>query len=395
MELPELLTDGTADPLTVIATRLALAVVILLAVYVIRRLKRWIAGRIIRFIDRVIERARKTTIPLEEQLTTALMRPLDMLINTIGLWLAIAVTIYDLPGLSPWVTRTINGVATSLIAVAVFWALFRMVDVFAYYFRRIAQRYPAIDDVAIRFGAQLSKFTVVLLAIVIIADEWGYNLTVLLTSLGLGGLAVSLAAQDSIANLIGYFAIMSDRPFSLGDFIVTNDFSGTVETIGFRSTRIRQLDQSLVVVPNKTVASASITNWAHVEKRRLNMTLRVLRGTRPEQLLAVVRDIREMLLQRDKVLTDTVVVQFVGFGENALEIMIICMLDIPGWAEFQSAKEEINVQIMHILSQHGVRLAVPQAVLLSDAPGGLGPGAADQQMALLSEQADDANGEEA
>jgi MscS family membrane protein len=224
--------------------------------------------------------------------------------------------------------------------------------------------------------AQVAKAIIVVLTITTVMEEWGYNVGGLVAGLGIGGLAVALAAQDALGNLFGYFVILADEPFVVGEYIVVDGVSGTVEELGLRSTRLRAQDQSLVTVPNKTVANSNITNWSRLSKRRLNMTLGIDLASAPEQVLSAVQSIREMLQQHTLVEPDSVVVQFVDFNNahGALEIVIICFMKTPVWGDFQAARQDINLKIMDILQAHKVSLAVPTSTLsLTQAPSARPP----------------------
>jgi MscS family membrane protein len=207
---------------------------------------------------------------------------------------------------------------------------------------------------------------VVIFAFVTVMEEWGYSVGGLLAGLGLGGLAVALAAQDALANLFGYFVILADEPFAIGEFVKIGELGGTVEGLSFRSTRIRASDQSLVIVPNSTIVNANLVNWSRLTKRRLEMTLSLSHETSPRQVLAVVQMIREMLQKHELVQSDSVVVQFVDFTNNALSVLIICFMKTPAWNDFQAAKQDINLKIMQILDHFDVQFALPTTTIVLD-----------------------------
>jgi len=206
---------------------------------------------------------------------------------------------------------------------------------------------------------QLAHALIVILGLGAIIKVWGYDVAGIVAGLGIGGLAVALAAQDTLANLFGYFVILADEPFDLGEYVQLDGVSGTVETVGLRSTRIRVLDQSIVSVPNKTITNANITNWSRLAKRRLNMTLGIEYGSSPQQVLSVVQAIREMLQTHELVQEDSVTVQFVEFNSSSLDLMIICFMNTPAWGDFQATKQDINLKIMAILDERGVSVAFP------------------------------------
>src|SRR5262249_35855949 len=119
------------------------------------------------------------------------------------------------------------------------------------------------------------KLLFIVLAVLVIVQEWGYDPSGLIAGLGIGGLAISLAAQDTVKNLFGFTTIVGDQPFTVGDFIKTADVEGTVEHVGVRSTRIRRQDQAYVTVPNSVLANSAILNWSRLSKRWIDMTLRI------------------------------------------------------------------------------------------------------------------------
>ncbi|MBN1287878.1 MAG: mechanosensitive ion channel [Anaerolineae bacterium] len=352
--------DSFNNLLVQLGLRILPALLILLLTWLVGRLDTHILRLLLRLIDRGVDFVRKTDVDLDRQLETAFARPLQLLIVTMGAWLALLAL--DLPEIF---RKIINPAGSSFVLASVFWAIYRLVGVVIYYINKQKDNYAVLDDVTLHFGRQLVRAGVLILAFFSIAREWGYDLGAMLAGLGLGGLAVALAAQDAIANLIGYFAIMIDLPFAVGEFIDTGAVKGTVEKIGFRSTKIRQLDQSLAIVPNKEITATTITNWSRLKKRRLNLTLSLSRAASPAQILAVVEDVRSLAVNHDLIIEDSVTVKFSGFGESSLDILVIAMLDTPDWGEFMAAQEEIQLRIIDILAAHGVSLAVGQAILVS------------------------------
>ena len=200
----------------------------------------------------------------------------------------------------------------------------------------------------IRVGLQI---LVIIFAVVIIIQEWGYDVSALIAGFGLGGLAFSLAAQDTIANFFGFSMIVGDRPFNVGEYIKTPDVEGTVEYVGVRSTRIRQLDQALVTVPNKQLANSVILNWSRLSKRMVNFTMRIAPDITKVDLEHVLESIRTMLADRERVDANSVVVYFTNFSETGFELLIRCYVSIADWTEFQREREAINLEIMRILSE--------------------------------------------
>ena len=324
----------------------------------------------------------RTNNHLAERLFRILLPPLRFAVGVIGIWLATLVL--ELPS---GVRDVVGRVMSSLLAIALFWAAHRAVELIVDIGIQVGNRTwrrPAEPDrntVKLENAAeQVLKALILVLAGMVILEEWDFNVGGLVAGLGIGGLAVALAAQDALANLFGYFVILADEPFIVGEYVVIGDVSGTVESVGFRSTRVRVLDQSLVTIPNKTVMNANISNWSRLLKRRLNMTLGIDYRNAPEKVLSVVQAVREMLMEHELVEPDSVVVQFVDFGTSSLDIMIICFMKTPNWNDFQAARQDINLKLMAIMQERGVELAVPVRSLVTGRRGSRVAAAAESQV---------------
>jgi MscS family membrane protein len=203
------------------------------------------------------------------------------------------------------------------------------------------------------------KVIVVIVGITVIAKEWRYDLGALLTGLGLGGLAFALAAQDTLANMFGGMTIMLDKPFSVGDWILTPDVEGTVEDIGFRSTRIRTFAHALVTVPNSTLAKTAITNWSRMGKRRITFNLRIKYQTTAEKMNILLEKTREMLTSHAEIHQQTIFVFFDKFGEDSYELFFYFFTKTTNWQKFLEVKEDVNLRIMQILDELEIELAFP------------------------------------
>jgi MscS family membrane protein len=333
-----------------IATKLLIISAILVGTWVAR----WfIVSVIAPRLARVLQKRTKTT--LDERMLEAIEPPLRFLIGIVGIWAALAVLKMSGP-----LRIVAYHIMSSLIAVAIFWALYRSVDVVADAVRALTRRKPggplttALDKKLLDAVQQLTRMLIILITFSVIMEEWGYSIAGLMAGLGLGGLAVALAAQDALANLIGYFVILADEPFVLGEFVVIGDQSGTVERMGLRSARLRTSDQSLVAVPNKTIVNSNVVNWSRLTKRRLNMTFGLDYEASPASVLSVIQAIREMLQTHELVQSDSVIVQFADLTESALKLTIICFMKTPAWADFQAARQDINFRIMKIMQDRGV-----------------------------------------
>jgi MscS family membrane protein len=221
----------------------------------------------------------------------------------------------------------------------------------------------SIDNTLLPFVRTGLHLVLLAIGAIILIDRWGYDVTGLVAGLGLGGLAISLAAQDTLSNVFGFSMIVSDRPFVVGEFIKTPDVEGVVERVGLRSTSVRQLNQAVVTIPNSKLASAPILNWSRLSKRWIDFTLGINYGASPEQLETMMAQIREMLAAREAVDESSVVVHFIEFGDNALRILVRAYVKRAEWLAFTKEREQVNLEIMRIVKNTGLTIAYPSRSL--------------------------------
>lgn len=353
--LVEVIRDHLGDAAADLIARLALVALILLLTWLLRQIITAVVPQAVRRITR------RWHLGWDERLIAALRPPVRFVVTVVGLWAALLAL-----GVPAEVQTPLIRLMNSLLIAGVFWGIYRLVPptvtMMLALSRRTTRRAAAPTLLEARLGPviqQIGGVLVWLIGLGAIMDAWGYDVAGLIAGLGIGGLAVALAAQDTLANLFGYFVILADEPFQIGDFVVFDSVKGTVERLGLRSTRIRAPDQSLITVPNRTVMNASITNWSRLRKRRLEMTLSLEYGSTPQQVLSVVQGVREMLQAHELVERDSVVVQFAALNESSLDILILCFVNTPDWADFQAAKQDINLKIMALLAERGVSIASP------------------------------------
>ncbi len=223
-----------------------------------------------------------------------------------------------------------------------------------------------IDRMVLPLVRFLTNALIFLIALISIARTWSIDLTTVFAGLGIGGLAISFAAQDSIKNLIGFIMIAYDKPFVLDEYIVTPTAEGIVEDIGLRSVKIRGLDQSLNVVPNSTMAHEPVKNWSRLEKRWFNFVVALPVTTTAEQIEVFTSEVREMLQGREHVEAESVLTLFTEYDSSALNILIRCYVTLPNFAEALTERMVVNLEINRIIDRHGLRLAVPARYLTFD-----------------------------
>jgi MscS family membrane protein len=246
---------------------------------------------------------------------------------------------------------------------SVFWMLARCVDVAAQVASSSAWGSRAAAGSLVKLGARISKVGVVVLAVIALLSAWGYSVASLLAGLGIGGLAVALAAQKTVENLFGAFSIGMDQPFREGDFVKIEDFVGTVEQIGLRSTRIRTLDRTVISLPNGKLADMRLESFSARDRIRLSCTLRLVYDTTPAQMRTIVAELERALRAHSKIWPDAVVVRFVGLGDYSLNVDVMAWFLTTDWNEFQGFRQELLLQFMEIVQQAGSTFALPTQTL--------------------------------
>ena len=269
---------------------------------------------------------------------------------------------------------TVNDIAitvgrATLICAAVF-AITRWFDVLTLRpdaFARVTGW--TIPERLLPFLNTLVKYLIIALGAIIVLQELRFDVAALIASLGVIGIGVSLASQDTVSNMFGFAAIVSDDPFKVGDFIRTPSISGIVESVGARSTRVRQLDQALLTVPNNHLTNAVVTNISRMEKRRLDLTLNFTYSASAEQMRQAVTRIGDMLAECDDIDSDSVIVRFVDFAASSLDVRVIAQVLQPDWRAFTALKEELLFEIMRIVEELGIEFAFPsQSLYIESAP---------------------------
>ncbi len=216
---------------------------------------------------------------------------------------------------------------------------------------------PEVEDSMFKFVLKSVRFIVYVIAGFIVITELEFNLNGLVAGLGIGSVVITLAAQDTAKNLFGGLVIFLDKPFVVGDWIQVDKFEGTVEDVTFRSTRVRTFENSVVNIPNAVIANDSIINWSRMEKRRNKVNLCLDLDTPLDKVQKVQKRIKELLMQHDDVIDDTIIVRFDNITDNGINLMVCSYTNSIDYASFLEEKEKINFKIMQILNEENVELA--------------------------------------
>lgn len=258
----------------------------------------------------------------------------------------------------------------SFIIIILTWILYRATDTV----RAIVEE--NIIRLNYDLGASLTKLVstilkvfMVVMAMIAVMNEWGFNTTQIIAAFSVLSVGASISAQDTIKNFWASLVLFFDKPFKIGDWIELSGINGIVEEIGIRSTRIRTFEKSLITVPNGTVANANIQNWDKRPKRRVKMNLGLTYSTSPEQMEAILNDIRNYLKSNDKIHQEQILVYFTEFGDSSLNIMCYYFTKSIIWAEWLAAREETYLEFIRIVQRNGSSVAFPsQSVYIESVP---------------------------
>jgi MscS family membrane protein len=221
-----------------------------------------------------------------------------------------------------------------------------------------AQSNPASRSL-LQLGSRAVKVATAVIAVIAVVSQLGYPVASLLAGLGIGGLAVALAAQKTLENVLGAFAIGFDQPFREGDFVRVEDVTGTVEDIGLRSTRIRTLDRTVVTIPNGRLADMRLESFAPRDRLRLACTLGIEYGATAAQMRALVAGVEGALRGHPKVWPGGITVRFKELAASSLDIEVAAWFQTSDWAEFLLIRQELLLQFMAIVEGAGCSFAFP------------------------------------
>ena len=223
------------------------------------------------------------------------------------------------------------------------------------------------NQTLINFISKVTKGIIYVIAIFLVMAELNFNLSGLIAGLGLGGVIVALAAQDIAKNLFGGMAIIVDKPFSVGDWIQTTNYSGTVEDISFRSTRLRMTDNTVVTIQNSTLSNEPVINYAKLPMRRFSTTLNLALETNSNVVENIIGKVKFALSNTDGVLPNDLNVYLQKIADDGIEIGIFFNTNIVSYYDYLSFCEQVNLLLLKVLESENVKLAYPtQKVYVAD-----------------------------
>ncbi|NYT02676.1 MAG: mechanosensitive ion channel family protein [Methanosarcinales archaeon] len=316
------------------------------------------------FEKKLLLLAARTRTDLDDLILKTFKAPLGYFILAMGAYLAIgSLHLPDRLGIFD-VTAIVRSIFVLVFALVLLLLVLNIIDVLGHYLARATMKTETrLDEQMVPLLIKSLKVVVVTLTVLSVMQNLGWNVSSLLAGVGIGGLAMALAAQETVSNLFGSVTVFSDRAFGLGDWIKVGDVEGTVEYVGLRSTRIRRFDQALVTVPNSIFIKSDITNFTRMQKRRINFTLGVSYRTTREQMVQVVQGIKKLIEEDPRFDHDFYMVHFTEFGASSLDVFVYCFTVTTAWDAFLTVREELNLKIMQLLEGLGVEIAFPSRTI--------------------------------
>jgi MscS family membrane protein len=280
----------------------------------------------------------------------------DEVAGPIGLALGLAFFAAGVPflALALPAQRIVVGAEKALATVTVTWLLLRLLDVvMGRMERRLGEQHHVRAVATVPLGRRTLKVFVVTVAFIASLQNFGFNVTGLIAGLGVGGLAVALAAQKTVENLFGSVSLIADQPVRVGDVCRFGDTVGTVEDIGLRSTRVRTIDRTLVTIPNAQFSTFALENLSRRDHIPVRATVTLPQGTSAERVREVLAALHEMAAAQPKVQADSIRARFVRLGPQALELELFAYVLTNRWEEFVDIREQIFLRALEVVGGSG------------------------------------------
>lgn len=281
-------------------------------------------------------------------------RPVGMIVFWGGLYGAL-----KLLGISPGLMAVALKLFLFLLLAGAVWTVWILIDSVASGKCSTGIAGSHLDSQMVPVLRKLAKILAGALGVGFFLQMLGYPLSGIIAGLGIGGLAVALAAQDSLSGFFSSIILFMDKPFRVGDLVQIGGITGIVEEIGLRSTRIRTLDRTLVSIPNKEVVDSTIDNLSERPMRRIEITVGVTYGPGPREIEGLVESLRSLLLEDPMVDGETVQVFFAAFGSYSLNIEMKFFVKTTDFLEWLRVREAINLSVMRAVKEAGMEFAFP------------------------------------
>ncbi len=302
--------------------------------------------------------AQKTQTQFDDLVLELLNGPVKIV--SFVIFLRIGLEVFDWP---PVVDMVMTKGFAIVVAVTITYTILKFLDLMLnFWHRRVSNESDkAFNDQLFPIIRKTLKAFVIVVATLVTLSNIGVNITAAIASLSIGGLALGLAAQDTVANLFGAVAILLDKPFRIGDRVQFEGVDGSIESIGLRSTRVRNLDGHLITVPNKTMGNATITNITRRPNIKTVMNIGVTYDTTPAKLRRAIALLDEIYKPHPK--TADLIISFNKFGDFSLNIMVVHWWNSTDFKEYLAGMQELNLLVKERFDAEGISFAFPTQTL--------------------------------
>lgn len=259
----------------------------------------------------------------------------------------------------------IDKIFVFMVIFTIVWILLRMIDFMGLVFMyRASLTDSKTDDQLVPFVRELIKFlTVIIGFFVTLGVVLELDIAAIVAGLGIGGLAIALAGKETVENLFASFTIFADKPFVVGDLVRTDNIEGVVEKVGFRSTRVRTLDKSIITIPNKSMIDGPLDNLSLRTYRRLKFTVGLTYDTPAEKLRVICDEVTAFVNAHPKTSDTDNLVIFEEFADSSLNLMVLYFVEMMSYNEYMQIRQEINYKIMEVVKKHSAEFAFPTRTL--------------------------------
>ena len=274
-------------------------------------------------------------------------------------------------GISIILRQRFSSLTVMVAIVAVMLLFWQLLEVITRFFeRRLVHHGNQAGVSAILFLRRSAKVALIILGIILILDNFGFDVTTGLAALGIGGIALALGAQKTMENFVGSVTLIADQPVRVGDFCKVGDVMGTVEQIGMRSTRIRTLDRTIVTIPNGEFSSQKIENFAHRDRFWFHPIFNLRIETTTDQIRYLLVELRSILYAHPKVDPSPARVRFIEIGTEALKLEVFAFINTLNGDEYLEIQEDLYLRMMDVITASGTGLAMPsQRLYITRDPG--------------------------
>ncbi len=325
----------------------AFSLLLILGAVLAGKLLYWFFGTIVKKLTA------RTKTRLDDIIIDMIEEPIVFALTLVGIWLAVKnLTLPE--ALLTWIWRVFKVVIIMNIA----WLVTRLLDsLYKEYLVPLASKSKTdLDDQLLPIVSKGTKIIIWIMAIIIALNNAGYDVTALIAGLGIGGLALAMAAKDTVANIFGGVTIFTDQPFKVGDRVKVAGYDGTIKEIGIRSTRLQTLEGRVVTIPNSTFSDSPVENVTWEPSRKVVLNLGLTYDTKPKEMEKAMKILQD-IARKNKHVNEDVLISFNAFGDSAMNILFIYY--IKKGEDILKTQTEMNLEILKQFNRSGLDFAFP------------------------------------